>query len=159
MLERLASKVTRRERIPIYKERANYYIQRAIINSIRNGVLDFLDDKIPGEDLVDPVAIVTLILPGKDQQLEFAFDENGLAFARVENGKYYPINLEDSEGFLKIASEHDKNANSALRRIAISPAEKMADSIFRLGVSINSLDDSIARLAIKFHEKLDRLEK
>ena len=159
MLERFAAKITRKDRIPVYRERANYHRQRAIIDSIRNGVLDFLDNKTIGIELVDPISTLALTIPGKDQALEFAFDKNGLAFARIEGGKYYPISLEDSERHLKIASHYDKEASSTIRRIAVAPSEEFDDALFGLTVGINNGNDMITKLIIKFHKKLERLEK
>ena len=154
MIERLTAKITRKERVAVYKERANYYRKRAIIETIQNGVLDFLDDKTEGVELIHPANTVSIDLPNQEEHLEFAFDKNGLAFARVKDGKYYPIKIEKSQEMLKIAERYDKDAKSTLRRIFIAPGESLDDAVFKLAVSANNLNDTVTEMLIKFHEIL-----
>ena len=113
ILRRLGSYLCLDYRIPIYEERAEGYRQMALKKSVIDGIrIDPMQDC----GAIDVTALTALALPGK-QRIEFMRGENGLYFARIEGGKCYPINIEQSEEWLKKARHYEKLADSFWRRL------------------------------------------
>ena len=83
-------------------------------------------------------------------KIDFARDINGLYFARIEGGKYYPINIEPSEELLKKGRYFKKLADSSWRRILEEPNE-----IMRFGPILYTLDQiafSIEKIKFSLEE-------
>jgi len=120
-IRRLGSYLCLEHRISVYKERAETYRQMAIKKSIIEGIrIDSTQDY----GYTDVTVLTALALPG-EQRIEFARDRNGLYFARIEGGKYYPINIEPSEELLKKAIHFEKLTDSFWRRVLAEPSEVM----------------------------------
>ena len=108
-------------RITTYRERRQYYRQRAISESLKSGVLDTKK----GVELIDVIntTALTVCNDNQDVQIEFAQDRNGIYFARIEGTKYYPIDIEPSEALLKKSRHYEKLSKSLLRRYLSEPYE------------------------------------
>lgn len=108
-------------KIPVYMERSEYLRQRAILESVKDGGLIDLDK---GVDLID-VTETTAILLHNGKQIEFARNKDGIYFARIEGGKYYPIDTEPSEDLLKGSREYEDLSKSFWRRFLKEPYERI----------------------------------
>lgn len=144
MLERLKETITYKNRIPEYEYRAAYYRERAIRDSIAQGVLVKEGE---GVDLIEGSEVS--VIPYGDSGLEFALDESGICFARIKDGKYYPIDTSLSEEDLGISRYYDKLSRSAIRRWLREPYEQRSGrQLFELSRTVGGLVDTTAVLGV-----------
>lgn len=128
---RIKSYLSLKHRIPTYMERADYYRQRAILESVKNGVRI---DRDKGVDLIDVTDATAIKLPNGNQ-IEFARNGDGIRFARIEGGKYYPIDTNPSEDLLEKSRYFERLTKSYWMRLLREPSE-----FFYIGSIIHSLD-------------------
>jgi len=148
-----------KHRIPTYTERADYYRQRAILESMKNGVRI---DSNNGEDLID--AETTAITLPNDKHIEFAWDSNGIYFARIEDGKYYPIDIKPSEDLLKKARRFEKLSGSYWRRafheyFELVPYEPAIFSIDRANDSVSDFNFILEDFVKNLEQSTELLEQ
>jgi len=159
MLERIASTVFLKPAAAEYAERARYYRQRAVVASVSQGIFDHIKGNVQGVDMVDVVDGVEVLIPGTDKSLQFAFDKNGIAFARIEGGKYYSISDSSQQAYLDMARVYDLRSKSFLRRVFNRRFESLDRSLFDLSVQTDKLSDrALERLAL-VHETLQYLKE
>jgi len=159
MLERITSTVLLKPAAAEYAERAQYYRRRAVIASVGQGLFDHVKGDVPGVDVVDSAEGVEILIPGTDKALQFAFDKNGIAFARIEGGKYYPI-VASSQGVYKdVIKKNEKLAKSYIRRVFNRRFESLDRSLFELSVQADKLSDSVLETLLSVHATLQSLKK
>src|SRR3989344_8408736 len=105
---------TLEERTALYHEMADFFEIQAISTSLQHGLLIRTDEVAH----LTGVGIQELALIGDNHgnYVQFVRDSNGLYFARIEGGKYYPIDLSFSESMLRQSRHYRKIAESWLRR-------------------------------------------
>lgn len=129
----LKSYLALEHRTPVYMERADYYRQQAVMESVKNSVHI---DRDKGVDSIDIAETTAITLPNdRGRQVEFAIDRNGIYFARIEGGKYFPIDIKPSEDLLEKARHFEEASRSYLRRLLREPKE-----YFHFGRIMYSLD-------------------
>lgn len=159
MLERIASTVFLRPAAAEYAERAQYYRRRAVIASVSQGILDHVNGDVQGVDVVDSTEGVEILIPGTDKALQFAFDKNGIAFARIEGGKYYPI-VDSSQGnYGDVIKKNEKLSRSYIRRVFNRRFESLDRSLFELSVQTDKSSDHVLETLLSVHDTLQYLKK
>lgn len=156
MIERVHRTITLGHKIPEYQARADYYKRRAVVESIKKGI--FLDDtKLV--DLIDNTTVVAI--PTQKGNMEFAIDQDGICFARIEGGKFYSLNTKLSQELLDLSRHYEKLVRSGLRRILNQPLEPQNKAYFSMNVSIYGISDEVTSLYLAVKEmgkSIDRLE-
>lgn len=159
MLERIASTVFLRPAAAEYAERAQYYKRRAVIASVSQGILDHVNGDVQGVDLVDSTDGVEILIPGMDKTLQFAFDKNGIAFARIEGGKYYPIVDSSQSNYGDAIKKNEKLARSYIRRVFNRRFESLDRALFDLTVQTDNASDHVLGTLVIIHDTLQYLKK
>lgn len=155
MLRKLKSYLFLEHRIPTYQQRAEYYKQRAILESMKEGV--FIDpDK--AVDIIDVTETTSIALP-TGNQVEFARDSNGIYFAKIEGSKYYPIDTKFPEVLLESSREYEKLSRNFWRRLLREPYERtLGPTMFELETEVIGLSDSFFRLYLTIDSFTRRLQ-
>lgn len=152
MLDRIGAIIGRDNMIPTYRTRADSLRQRAVLESIKGGLII---DPTKGVDLVDASATTAVTLPS-GRNLEFAFGSDRIAFARIADGKYYPIDAQVPKLYLEMGEGYDKLAKSRLRRIFLSPTnETRSRQLFELTIVVGRFSDVVLLLQLAV-EQLER---
>lgn len=166
----LKSSMLLEKRAAEYRERAEYYKKRAIIESIKEG---FHIDLEKGVDLIDVTETTAITFPGSNQ-IEFARDDRGVYFARIECGKYYPINIEPPEHLLRKGEEQEELARSFWKRLKREPYEltsapliyyledltfTLSDSVFKFELALLKGLEPLTDLEETLDRKVNQLEK
>ena len=152
MLDRIGATIGRDKMIPVYQSRADSLRQRAVLESIIGGLII---DPTKGVDLVDATATTAIALPN-GRNMEFAFGSDGIAFARISDGKYYPIDADVPELYLEMSEDYDKLAKSRIRRIFLSPtSETRSRQLFELSMVVGRFSDVVLMLQLAV-EQLER---
>ena len=102
MLERARAFIDPEPRIAYYRTVASYYRKLAIIESLKGGFMVRREEGVP---IIDVKETVTVVSQEGDEGIEFAQDANGLFFARIEGGQYYPIDLKLSNTALRASRD------------------------------------------------------
>lgn len=154
MLERFKTEITLQKRVPEYRSRADFYRERAIKDSLIQGVFV---DRTSGVELIEGVE--TSVIQFGDTQIEFAIDQDGVCFAKIEDGMYYPIDTSLSESNLKLAKRYDKLATSAWRRFWNESYERQyGKTWFELNRAGSRLLDSTANLTLLVQQLNETME-
>ncbi len=142
-LQKAGSYLSLERRAAIYTERAHYYWQRAIIESLKGGALVDLES---GSKLVD-IVNTTAITLYTGEKIELAQNAESLYFARIQGCKYYPINIELSQDLLKQAERYEQLSQSLWRRLLREPYELLwGELIFKIYRSLYDINDGIFQL-------------
>src|SRR3989344_9607305 len=155
MLERLGSVLSLAHKIPEYQGRADYLRQRAVIESLKRG---FTIEEGKGIDLVDSASTTAIVLPN-GEHLEFAIDGNGVAFARIKDGKYYPVSTSISENLLEQGRRYERLSRSPLRRVLHMPFEPRSRLYFELEKLAMETGDSVLRLYMILESREKRIRE
>lgn len=153
MLVEAKSVLSRAHMVPEYRSRADYLRQRAVIESLKGG---FAVEEGEGIDLVDSASTTAVALPN-GEHLEFAIGENGVAFARIKDGKYYSINTSVSKRLLKQSRRYEGLSRSPLRRILRVPFEPRDKLYFELEKLAMETGDSVFRLYMVLKSREERI--
>lgn len=112
-LKLLGNHLLLKHRIPEYQEKADFCRARAYVDSLQAG---FVVDPDRAVDLIDVTETSALVLPNK-RRVEFAVDRDGVCFARIEDGKYYPTDTKLSDLDLDLSHKYDRLSRSFWRRL------------------------------------------
>lgn len=139
----------------IYEERADYYRQRAIIESVKRG---HHIDRDNGVDLI--YGETTALKLPNGNQIEFARNSEGIFFARIEGSKYYPIDIEPSERLLEKARVNERLSRNYFRRLLMEPKEFSGIGIFLYDLEgfFHEFGDTLFEFSLLF-ENLEKIVK
>lgn len=137
----------------VFARRAIFLRQRAIANSLYEGALKVGPGQSEGVPLVDSVASFSLTIPGQKETYEFAFNEEGLAFARIESGSFYEIDMTRSQEDLKNASLMEQRSKSRLWKLLLrmnpgllEDAQGLSEDVAKLTFEVKDLRLSLRAL-------------
>jgi hypothetical protein len=161
MIKEIAAFFGKDKMIPKYQQRANLLRQRAINESLSAGVFV---DKEKGVKLVEDKTTTIITLPDK-RIVEFAIGNDGLAFARIEGNKYYPLDTKLPEDLLSLANKYDKLSASRFRRFLVAAGEQNGDISFNLLITMGLMCEwqtilylSAENLLAKLQDDMTHLE-
>ncbi len=159
MLERFVNAVTLQPAAAEYRQRADYYRQRAVIESIKQGAIDHVMGNVPGVEMIDSVQGTEISIPGTDKNLQLAFDKDGVAFARIEGGMYYPITTNSSDIEMEGIRHNESLSESYIKRLLYEGTRRQDRRWFELTTRVYEISDRVVGRLLSIHSELEALRE